>query len=372
MKFNTLFIICMFRKLLTFSLVLFGFGLLSQVVSASESEILVALNCDGTKVVRSLETGTFIVSHVESNLPGCVGLIKKDIIVSSNSISSTGSEAVATSSQTGISSTGMISEKNTNEVVVENISTGSIIVVEKKIESTVSNCNGTIITRFTDGSYELSKGEPNMPRCVDTSKRGFNPENGPVFDTSSADIVKHRSYLMAKKMIRYVNPVRSVIARSLPTKKSKPAAYLMKNDTVVIEGKETGWVKIQGATVSVTDTQENTVSADTVGKAVGYIASRFIRTPYTTDLVRIGQADQAYWSDIAHVRVAHLVNVREHPWYGAKIKAVLSDKTNLYVISTVDNWSEVISDDRSIAGYIRSDYLVIDRVQHTDDWIGVK
>ncbi len=240
------------------------------------------------------------------------------------------------------------------------------------VESTVSNCNGTIITRFNDGTYKLSKGEANLPRCVDTSKRGFNPKNGPVFDPSSTQIVQYRSYLMTKKMIRYVNPVRSVIARSLPTKKSKPVAYLMKNDVVVVEGKETGWVKTQGAIVSVTDTQENTVSADTVGKAVGYIASRFIRTPSTSDLVRIGQADQAYWSDVAHVRVAHLVNVREHPWYGAKIKAVLSDKTNLYVISTVDNWSEVISDDRSIAGYIRSDYLVIDRVQHTDDWIGVK
>lgn len=92
MKFNTLFIIGMFRKLLTFSLVLFGFGLLSQVVSASESEILVALNCDGTKVVRSLETGAFIVSHVASNLPSCIGsVVQKDRVVASTTVVSSGS-----------------------------------------------------------------------------------------------------------------------------------------------------------------------------------------------------------------------------------------------------------------------------------------
>ncbi len=82
--------------------------------------------------------------------------------------------------------------------------------------------------------------------------------------------------------------------------------------------------------------------------------------------MRIAQADQAYWSDIAHVNVAHLVNVRAHPWYGSKIKFVLSDKTNLYVVSTVDNWSEVLSDDRKISGYIRSDFLSIDKSQRVD------
>lgn len=147
---------------------------------------------------------------------------------------------------------------------------------------------------------------------------------------------------------------------------ARVSAYLMRNDAVVVSGKETGWVKSQGATVEVTDTGSNTVIAGTGGKAFGYIASKFLRLPNKSDLVRIGQADQAYWSDLVHTNVAHLVNVREHPWYGSKIKFVLSNKTNLYVVSTVDNWSEVISDDRVIHGFIRSDFLVVDKAQRVD------
>lgn len=69
---------------------------------------------------------------------------------------------------------------------------------------------------------------------------------------------------------------------------------------------------------------------------------------------------------MAHVQVAHLVNVRANAWYGSKILFVLTDKTPLYVVSTVDNWSEVISDDRVIHGYIRSDFLVIDKAQRVE------
>lgn len=143
-------------------------------------------------------------------------------------------------------------------------------------------------------------------------------------------------------------------------------SYLMRNDAVVVSGKETGWVKSQGATVDAPDTKSNTVVAGTGGKALGYIAAKYLRLPNKSDLVRIGQADQAYWSDIVHVNVAHLVNVRAHPWYGSKIKFVLSNKTNLYVVSTVDNWSEVISDDRTIRGFIRSDFIVVDKAQRVD------
>ncbi len=64
-----------------------------------------------------------------------------------------------------------------------------------------------------------------------------------------------------------------------------------------------------------------------------------------------------------HTNVDHLVNVRANPWYGASIVAVLSNAVNLYVVSTVDNWSEVMSDDKTIRGYIRSDYLTIDKAQ---------
>ena len=103
--------------------------------------------------------------------------------------------------------------------------------------------------------------------------------------------------------------------RNLPSMLSRVTSYLMKNDAVVIVGKERGWVSTQGANVSVTDILSNTVLPDTTGKSKGYIASKYLRLPNASDLVRIQQADQAYWSDIAHVKVAYLVNVRAHPWY---------------------------------------------------------
>lgn len=118
--------------------------------------------------------------------------------------------------------------------------------------------------------------------------------------------------------------------------------------------------------MKVLDTEENIVAPATYGEAKGYIATRFLRDPNPSDLVRIGQADQAYWSDVAHVNVAHLVNVRAHPWYGAKILYVLSNQTPLYVVSTVDDWSEVISDDRTIRGYIKSKYVVVDKAQRAE------
>ncbi len=194
----------------------------------------------------------------------------------------------------------------------------------------------------------------------------FNPENGPAFDIRSTDTVNYRVIQMKNKGIRYVDPMRSVKVRDTPSMLARVAAYLMKNDSVVITGKEIWWVSTQGADVLVTDTISNTILPDTTGKSDGYIASKYLRLPNASDLVRIRQADQAYWSDIAHVKVAHLVNVRLHPWYGAQITATLTDTTQLYIVSTVDNWSEVISDDRSISGYIRSDFLVVDTAQRID------
>ena len=114
------------------------------------------------------------------------------------------------------------------------------------------------------------------------------------------------------------------------------------------------------------NTHENTIKAETWKKAKGYIATKYLRDPNPSDLVRIKQADQAYWSDVAHVQVAHRVNVRENAWYGSKIRFVLTDKTPLYVVSTVDDWSEVISDDRSIHGYVNSKYIIIDKAQRVE------
>ena len=69
---------------------------------------------------------------------------------------------------------------------------------------------------------------------------------------------------------------------------------------------------------------------------------------------------------MAHVEVARYVNVRLHPWFGAPIVAVLSDTTKLYIVSTVDDWSEVMTDDRVIQGYIKSKYLVVDKSQRVE------
>lgn len=260
-------------------------------------------------------------------------------------------------------------------------------------------CDGTVVIRSSVGKLEVTKQAPNLPWCVGPkvaeteviaseavsslsgsntqtgeatpvkkgfAKKEFNPENGPLLDLSQEDILNYRREQMRQDQIRYANAIRSVRMRAKATKKSETNAYLIKNDAVVISGKETGWVKTTGAEIHVSDAHENTVTAYTGGKASGYVASRYLRTPNTSDLVRIGQADPAYWSDVVHVNVAHLVNVRANPWYGAKVVTVLSDKTNLYVISTVDNWSEVISEDKTIHGFIRSDYLVTDKSQRVE------
>lgn len=92
------------------------------------------------------------------------------------------------------------------------------------------------------------------------------------------------------------------------------------------------------------------------------MASQYLRTPNTNDLVRIEQADHAYWSDIAHVGV-HYANIRSNPWYTAPIVTTLGEGYPLYVIATVDNWSEVRNDEGTVRGYVRSDLLTIEKVQ---------
>lgn len=189
---------------------------------------------------------------------------------------------------------------------------------------------------------------------------------GPLLDLAQTDIVMYRTELMREQQIKYANALRSLRMRNAASMKSKTDAYLMQDDAVIVSGSENGWTAVQGATVAVTDTVENTIEADTTRKADGYIATRLLRDPNPSDLVRIGQADQQFWSDIARVNVDHSVNVRAHPWYGAKILSVLTDDTPVYVVSTVDNWSEVISDDRTLHGYVRSDYITIDKKQRVE------
>lgn len=247
------------------------------------------------------------------------------------------------------------------------------------------NCDGTAVVRTEVGQLEVVSVEENMSGCVGGTmnestnkastkktaswevKQAYDAtKNGPLLDITSKQIGNYRIGLMKEQGIKYANPVRSVRMRSLPNKSAKTTAYLMKNDAVVVSQSGTGWTKAYGAEVKLLDETENVVAPATYGKAKGYVATKFLRDPNPSDLVRINQADQTYWSDIAHTNVVHLVNVREHPWYGAKIRFVLSNKVPLYVVSTVDDWSEVMSEDRTIRGYVKSKYISVEKYQRVE------
>jgi hypothetical protein len=277
------------------------------------------VGCDGTVVSRT-DVGRIEVFYTERNLAGCQGpkWVDPTLVV------------VAPAIMTGSTATGVISTGTT---------------------STSVTFTGSTLSGFT------------MDQWIDV---GDQPISAPIFDLAQTDIVAYRIELMRAQQIQYANALRSVRMRNAATKKSKTNAYLMQDDAVVVTGSGNGWTPVQGATVSVTDTIENTVTADTTGKADGYIATRFLRDPNSSDLVRVEQADQQFWSDIAHVNVDHTVNVRSHPWYTAPIVTVLENGAPLYVVSTVDNWSEIINDDRTLHGYIRSDYLTIEKHQRVE------
>jgi len=339
----------MFRKILLASIISLGCTLTLDTSFAASGNVAVSaiVNCNGTQVVRT-QAGNLQVIHGEPNLPGCIG-VRTDGVSAATSLP---------------------------------VQTGAIAPLQVPSNSVtiVTNCNGTRLTQSGTEILYITRVEKNILGCVsntpsdniDTSTGEvsvtpkYNTENGPAFDIRSTDIANYRTYQMAQEGIRYVNPVRSVKMRSGKNMLARVNAYLIKNDAVLTDGSDTGWVKSQWIDVSVTDTRSNHIVVSGEARANGYIASRYLRNPNTSDLVRIGQADQAYWSDIAHVNVSHLVNVRQHPWFGSKILFVLSNQTNLYILSTVDNWSEVISDDRTIHGFIRSDFLVIDQAQRVD------
>ena len=312
----------------------------TNFIEANITDIYAITNCSGTQVVR-VSTGKFEVRYVEPNLPGCTGQKSMNFNTSQSS----------TWSQTG---------SNLGE---------HIVMTE------VTNCNGLRITSLSNGRYYSTRVSSNLPGCVDseydTNIRPESPriniENGPLLDLASTEIVNYRTEKMKEQNIRFANAIRSVRMRRAASMQADTSAYLMRNDAVVIDGKETGWVKVQWTKVVVTDSQENTISSDSSNQASGYTAAKYLRNPNASDLVRIEQADQAYWSDIARVKVDYLVNVRLHPWYTAPIVTTLGNNTPLYVVSTVDNWSEVRNDEGTIRGYIRSDYLTIDKIQRVDN-----
>ncbi len=255
------------------------------------------------------------------------------------------------------------------------------------------SCEGTVVTRTNVGKLELSRVEANTPGCrgpyytgevrpVDAVftggvvypsyelDNGIIIGNGPrdeiLLDLAQTDIVNYRLERMRQNQIRYANAIRSVRMRNAASMAAETNAYLMRNDAVIVSGEGNGWVETQGITLDLLDDKENLIIADTTGKANGYMVGKYLRDANPSDLVRIRQADNAYWSDVAHINAERYLNVRAHPWPTAPIVVTLGRDTVLYVVSTVDDWSEVISDDRSIRGYVKSKYLTIDKAQRVE------
>lgn len=296
-------------------------------------------NCDGTQFIRTAP-GELRVQTVARNLPGCIG-----------------------STVTG-----------TTITPVTSTNTGTVT-----ISSDVTNCSGLRVISYSDGSIKSFQVWANTAGCIVASYphtvltgSKVNLSNGPLLDLASTDIVNYRKKQLRDNGVRFANAVRSARIRREASKNSTTEAYLMKNDAVVVSGNSAGWTKVQWATLEVTNTSENTITANTAGKADGYTANRLLRFPNTSDLVTLGQADHAYWSDIAYTNVAKYVNIRSNPNYLSPIVTTIGNNYPLFVISTVDNWSLVRNESGSIRGYVRSDYLRIVKVQRVDTIAAVR
>lgn len=57
------------------------------------------------------------------------------------------------------------------------------------------------------------------------------------------------------------------------------------------------------------------------------------------------------------------MNIRNNPWYTASIVQTVHSEVPMYRVATVDNWSQVQSIDGAMNGFIRSDFLVVDKKQ---------
>lgn len=244
-------------------------------------------------------------------------------------------------------------------------------------------CDGTAVTRTEVGKIEITKIAKNLPNCnganntpiATTKSSSLNmfedassdeevvshsgavstgmvvpqkKERKILLDLAQKDIVNYRVELVKQKKIRYANPVRSVRIREGKSIESDTEGYLIKNDAVKVTGNVSGWTPVKSGEVVVTDVRENTVDIDTASGTSGYTATKWLRDATPSDLVKIGQADIAYWSDVVHTNVAHLVNIRNNPWYTSPIVTTVTSNVPLYRTATVDNWSQVESLDGAI------------------------
>lgn len=236
-------------------------------------------------------------------------------------------------------------------------------IVMTRIAKNMTNCNGpknsTIASSETDSTSVNTENSLNMFEDKNAPK---NP-NKIILDLSQKDIVNHRVALIKQEQIRYANAIRSVRIRQGKSLESNTKGYLIKNDAVKVTGNTTGWTPVKSGEVVVTDARENTISIDTSAGTTGFVGTKFLRNATPSDLVKIGQADIAYWTDLVHTNVAHLVNIRNNPWYTASIVQTVQRDVPMYRMATVDNWSQVQSIDGTLNGFIRSDFLALDKKQ---------
>ena len=275
--------------------------------SNNQPPVYAWIGCDGMAVVRT-EVGKIVMSHITPNLPNCNG--PKNISINT------------LDTNTGT----LVQPINT-----ESIRTGLTASGDTNIVDTMTKKSATIL-----------------------------------LDLSQREILNYRIAMIRQQQIQYANAIRSLRVRSGKSMQSNTSGYLIRNDAVQVTGEATGWTPVRTGKVIVTDARENTVGIDTTYSTSGYAGTRYLRDATPADLVKIGQADIAYWADIVHTNVAHMVNIRVSPWYGSSIVSTISRDIILYRVATVDNWSEIESIDGTIHGFIRSDFLIVDKSQRIE------
>lgn len=254
-------------------------------------------------------------------------------------------------------------------------------------------CDGNAVTRTEVGKIVMTKIPKNLPNCkwpksiVDSvisssgvvskpndikTNSGYRESiipnkkivtNKILLDLSQKDIVNYRVKMIQEEQIRYANAIRSLRIRSGKSLEANTSWYLMRNDAVQVTGQGHGWTPVRSWEVVVSDMRENTISIDTATGTAWYVGTKWLRNATPSDLVKIGQADIAYWTDIVHTNVVYRVNIRSNPWYTASIVATVGKDVQLYRVATIDNWSQVQTIDGTIKGFIRSDFITIDKLQ---------
>ena len=236
-------------------------------------------------------------------------------------------------------------------------------IVMTKIAKNLPNCNWPKVENTTESVSDTESTPTEVATSTGTQSKKNKKSDKILLDLSQKDIVNYRVAKIRDEQIRYANAIRSVRIREGKSLEARTKWYLIKNEAVKVTGNATGWTPVKSGEVVVTDIRENTVSIDTSTGTTGYVGTKFLREATPSDLVKIGQADIAYWTDLVHTKVAHLVNIRNNPWYTAPIVQTVSSNVDLYRVATVDNWSQVQNIDGTLTGFIRSDFLVIDKKQ---------